>query len=705
MSEPLPAMVEDENSRRRWLGWLLLLPVLGVAYGVWRYDLLGNLRPDYIRLLAMIVAAMAAAAVIAWLFWRRRSGVAAIPSTLAMLVLAGFVYYAGAAAAMAALLLGLAGIAAGGLIDGRRTLSFWSRLIAGLAVIAAVVGWLLPFPVHDPRFYLLAVGSLLLLRHRAVGAQLRVAASGWGELARAHPAWLAFAVLAAGVASLGLALPSLNYDDNVAHLILPDQLLAAGYYRMDVSSQLGAVAAWANNVLHGVATLLAGQEVSGAVNLLWLLLGLSGAYRLALAIGGSRAVALAAAAVFASHPLSAYFASTMQVDGAVAAVLLHLAAELVNGKDRLASPWITGAMLGLLAGLKVSNVVYVLLPLAWWAWCAVRKREPRQLLILVAMAAAVGGSSYAYAMWVTGNPVFPFYNAIFKSPFMPPINFHDARWDSGVDWRAAWDLTFNTSRFGESYPGAAGIALLVTLSGLVVEIARPRGGRWIALWMLVAGALMFWQIQYLRYVFPAIAVLTTVGLVGLSRYTDTRVFAALVVTVVAINAALIPATSWIVRDNPWGRLAREGVSAKAEIQRAVIPERALLDRLQARSPNACVLLTDPRSPFVGSFGGRANAMAWYDPRLSAARSWAEGDPSGGRWQQLLRSVGASHLVLRHQVDTPLANAVEGLGFERIDTEASLGLWADAAVEKRRCDPRFLQQRDQAHRLFHPGDKH
>lgn len=700
----LPSLAEEDVQHSgHWAGWLLLLPLLGVAYGVWVYGLLDGVRPDYMHLLWMGVALMAAVAAMAWWFGRRtHSGAGPIPSALVVLVLAGFVYYAGAAAALAAMLLALVAVAVGGLFDKRVQVSAWSRLLVGLAVIAAVVGWLLPFPVHDPRIYLVAMGGIVLLRRRAVAEQLQSCLSHWSAIACAHPAWLGLAVMAAAVASMGLWLPSLNYDDNAGHLILPNQLLADGYYRLDVSSQLAAVQPWANNVLHGVTALVAGQVSPSALNLLWLLLGVTGAYRLARSIGGPRAAALACAAIYASHPLTTHFASTMQVDGPVAAVLLHLAADLAAGKGRLASPWTTGVMLGLLAGLKISNVVYVFLPILWWTWRALRDRELKSLMVLVAAAAVVGGSSYTYATLVTGNPLFPFFNAVFKSPFLPPINLHDIRWDTGVQWRAIWDITFNTTRFSEAAPGAAGITLLVALPGVVAEIVRRRDSRWICLWMLASGALMFWQIQYLRYLFPAIAVLATVGVVGLSRYTDRRVFTALVLIVVTINTLLMPTTSWMARDNPWGKLVREGVSAKAGIVSSVIPERALLDRLYMRLPEACVLMTDSHSPFAGSFKGRANAIKWHDPRLYVTAAWAQKDPTGKRWQRVLLAVGASHLVLAHQADTPLSTALAGLGFERVDSEGSAELWASSSVEKRRCSGRFFHQRDEADRLFRWG---
>jgi hypothetical protein len=687
----------------RWLGWLLVLPLPVLAYASWSYGLLDGIRRDYLLLLWTWILAVTAIAAVAGTVRRARgAGAGTVPALVGLLVLAAFTYYAGAAALFASVMLALVAIAIGTLFRAPPQSSSWSALLAGMAVMSAVVGWLLPFHVHDGRLYLVVMGGVVLLRRRAVAGQLQAAMAGWNGLAARHPWMLTVAVATAGVASLGLWLPSLNYDDNAAHLILPNQLLAGGYYTLDVSSQLAAVQPWANNVLHGIGALVAGQVVPPALNALWLVIGLAGAYRLARALGGPAPVALAAAAVYASHPLSAHFASTMQVDGPIAAVLLHLAADMAHAKGRLSSPWITGAILGLLAGLKVSNVLYVFFPLAWWAWLAVRDREWKPFAVLVLAAAVVGGASYAYATLITGNPVFPFLNGIFKSPFLPPIDLHDTRWDTGVQWRAIWDLTFATSRFSEAAPGAAGLALMVALPGLVAMIIARRDSRWIGLWMLASGALMFWQIQYLRYVFPAIAVLVTIGIAGLGRYLPRLAFAGVVVLLVVANACLMPTTSWIARDNPWGRLVHEGVAGKAGLVRSMLPERALLDRLYLRMPDACVLMTDPRAPFVGTFKGRANTVEWYDPRLEAANAWAAQDSTGERWQQVIRAVGASHLVVAHQQDTPLAKALHGMGFEQVDAEGSTELWASAVAGQRHCNRHFLDQRDQARHLIHWG---
>lgn len=698
-----PAATPPDDPRRVLWAWCLLLPLPAMAWAMSSHGMFADFRENYLWTFLGWFLGLALATVGAWLATGRRWNRSLFPTVAALFPLAAFAYYAGSALAFSAITMALGAVAIGISPDASRDGVASPPTLIGLALMSAVVGWLLPFPMHDARLYLALFGVIALVRRKAITRHALATAGAWQSLAGAHPFWTTFACAAAALASLGLWLPSLNYDDNASHLILADQLLAGGYYRLDVSSQIWAVAPWANNVLHGVAALLAGQEARAAVNILWLLLGLSGAFRLARSLGATRVAALAAAAVFASHPLTTYFGSTMQVDGIVAAVLMHFAAEMVSAKGRIPAPIQAGALLGLLAGLKTSNVLYVLLPFAWLCWNAHRHGEWKRLGKMVLMAAAIGGPSYFYALTITGNPVFPLFNAIFQSPYMPLENFHDSRWDTGVDWRSLWDLTFSTTRFAESYPGAAGIALLSLLPALSLEMFRNRPSRWVGAWLLVSGALMFVQIQYLRYVFPAIAVLCTVGVVGLSRFVPPKAFAAAIVALTLANFWLMPTTSWIAKTNPWAALLKQGNAADRGIQQSIIPERALLARLQVISPQACVLMAD--QPFVAGAGGRVNAMGWYDPRLSQSRAWAEADATGARWQKVLSAVGASHVVIASKKGTPLMNALNAVGYVRVDGEGEAELWASALPAKRRCDGRFQRSRDQAHRIVHPGDQH
>lgn len=676
-----------------------MLPLLVVLVACVRYDLAASADSGFRWMLAALLLFDGVLVAIALPLSRRGSAHGWWPVVVAALpALAGVVVYAGIGTVLAGVLLALVALGIGTrLADGVRSPAI--ALLLGLAMLAAVVGWLLPFPIHQRWAYLLLAALVIAWRARALSTLLRDGARSLREGASRHPAWAILAIAATTVASLGLWLPSLNYDDNAVHLILQSQLLADGYYRLDVQSQSWAVAPWANNVLHAVAAMFAGHEARAAVAALWLLLGIDGARRLASALGASPRVALAAAAVFAAQPFAGYFTTTMQVDGASAAILLQLAAVAAVPAAQRPGPLAIGAIGGLLLALKTISLLFALPLLVWLGWSSTPGLRLRWTLRMLAVLLPVAGSSYCYAVLVTGNPLFPFFNAVFRSPYYALENFRDLKWMAGVTWRAPWDLLFRSNVYGQYYPGAAGIAVLATLPVVLVAALRKPALRWLAAWALLVAALLFWQMQYLRYLFPACAVLAVLGVVALSRVLDWRGFVAALVVLVAVDLALMPTTSWIARANPWAGLLRDGPDARSGLVNEVMPEGALLARIVARDPGACVLMADPRRPFVGVGRGHALSMhRRYDPELWHARNAAQADPTGAAWRALLDRIGASHVIVDAGTEPLLARTLAGMGYVVLDRQGTQELRA-APGQGRRCMARLQSSRDRSATLL------
>ena len=687
------------HSRSPW-NWLALLPLAIVLVACVHYGLAANVEGGFRWLLGTLLLFEAAMVALAVHLARGGSAHAWVPVVVAALPgVVGVVAYAGVGTVLAGMLLALAALAIGTrLADGVRSPAI--ALLVGLAVLSALVGWLLPFPVHRRWVYLLLAALVIAWRARALAALLRAGATSLREGAVRHPAWTILATAATTVASLGLWLPSLNYDDNAVHLILQSQLLVDGYYHLDVQSQSWAVAPWANNVLHAVAAMLAGHEARAAIAALWLLLGIDGARRLALALGATPRVALAAAAVFAAQPFAGYFTTTMQVDGASAAILLQLAAVAAVPAAQRPGPLAIGAIGGLLLALKTVNVLFASPLLVWLAWSSAPGLRLQWTLRMLGILVPVAASSYCYAVLVTGNPLFPFFNAVFRSPYYPLENFRDVKWMAGVTWRAPWDLAFRSDAFGQYYPGAAGITVLATLPVVLAAAVRKPAMRWLAAWAVLIAGMLFWQMQYLRYLFPAYAVLAVLGVVALSRVLGGRGFAMAMLVLVAVDVALMPTTSWVARANPWTSLLRDGPGARAALVAEMMPERALLERVIALDPEACVLMTDPRRPFVGAGRGYALSMhRRYDPELWRARNAAEADASGGAWRVLLGRIGASHLIIDPGKERLLARTLADSGYIVLDRQGALEVRGTAEQGARRCAPALKSSRDRSGTLL------
>ena len=131
-----------------------------------------------------------------------------------------------------------------------------------------------------------------------------------------------------------------------------------------------------------------------------------------------------------------------------------------------------------------------------------------------------------------------------------------------------------------------------------------------------------------------------------------------------------------------------------------MPERALLERIIARDPDACVLMTDPRRPFVGA--GRGHALSLhrrYDPELWRARNAAEADPSGVAWRALLGRIGASHVIVDPLKEPRLARALADSGYVVLDRQGGVQLRAAATEQQRHCGGVLRSSRDRSGTLL------
>jgi hypothetical protein len=359
----------------------------------------------------------------------------------------------------------------------------------------------------------------------------------------------------------------------------------------------------------------------------------------------------------------------------------------------------------LLLALKLTNVVYLFGPCVYIAVKAVRHRQWSWLLAVVAISVIVGGSSYVYAWLTTGNPVFPMFNTYFQSPYYPLSELRDLRWQTGFGVTTLWDLTFDTPVFMEAYPGAAGVAMLGLLGGVLLALMQRGSIRWVTAWFILAGIIVFAQVQYLRYVFPAIAVAGVSAIAALDRAAVHRgVLLAVAAVLCVINILLATTTSWIMHTGAWGGLVHQGRAYANVIVGRAAPHQLILSRLDLRDPGACVLVTD-RAPFIGTLPDRAFSVAWYDPQLNRAKAWSDQDGSGARWKQTLEALGVSRVLIAQAEGPALRNALAQMDGRIEDRQAGMELWNIQGEGRPACRRDFVSSRNRAHRLLHAWDDH
>ncbi|HEU4593565.1 MAG TPA: hypothetical protein VFS10_00250 [Pyrinomonadaceae bacterium] len=165
-------------------------------------------------------------------------------------------------------------------------------------------------------------------------------------------------------------------------------------------------------------------------------------------------------------------------------------------------------LLGAAVAFKLTNAV-VALPLA--LACAYRALWGRRRLapkewpkaVGLALAAFVAPllpfSIYLYKL--TGSPVFPVFNGLFKSPFWPENSGWDTRWGpTGVWEKLAWPVVafFEPSRHSELavYSGRLSLGFVAAICGLIIA----RGDRRLRmLCVLMLSGSLLWSIAGMGY--------------------------------------------------------------------------------------------------------------------------------------------------------------------------------------------------------------
>lgn len=646
-----------------WAGLVL------TAYGFWSNAAWRSIQPSRLLEFAFIALAIVGLTAFAWMAGRRR-----FVAILAGTWLFALLYFSGLGPALAVVITVITAIGLGTLlVPEDEPARIPLALLAGLALICGVISWLLPFPMHSRLVYLVVAGSIIVFRFSAIASAIRPLGSKFLQAIDDAPMAGAATIMVLGIASTCAWLPTAQADDLSYHLALPWQLQELGYYRMDVASSFWAVSPWASDVIHAVAQLLGGEEARGAVNGMWLLLACTLIWRLCRQLQLPPVLGWLAVASYGSLPLTASMLAGMQTETASVAATLGLAVVIADSRTcsgrRLC---LIAVLAGLLLAIKTSNA-FILLPMGLWLLVQTRTRLPwASLLAAASLGLFVAASSYLYAWVLTGNPVLPFLNGIFKSPYFIQENWMHSVWLTGVDWRTPWTLMFDTSRYLTGKDGAAGMSLIVIMVGTILAL-RQRQSRALALVGLGTFVLVFWQIQYLRYVHPALALLIPAAIAGFHSLALRRETIVVVSIATAFNVLFLTCGYWQVHN---GMLWTYLTKGRYEALHAFAPQRLVADTIRNRYRGTRQALFDGTTN-TGSaeLAGTAYTTAWPDRQMSHLARLADKDASGDKWTDLFQESGIELLAVdRGHLGPALAAALRKSDSHLVSSIKDFEIW-------------------------------
>jgi len=504
--------------------------------------------------------------------------------------------------------------------------------LVGVALVIGVLAVCARWSVHYPGVYAVALcvplATLLSPRNRIV---LRLPSSAaWAAAERVCLALLGTVVV---VHVFVVAKPEVGFDAQTMHLQFAHLVAARHAWTFDVQRYGWAVMPLGADWMFALGYMLSGETGARVLNLSfgllagWLLFTLTRAW-------APRLPALVTVTLFASAPLAflvtgSLFSETLWCAFLLATLICAL------GWYRTRAPAHAAALFLTAAGALQCKAISLLwlgplgLGLLFVARGSVLKLDSWRLRGAVALAVAIGVWPYANAAWRTGNPLFPFFNNVFRSPLVgSDSSFSNAAYHSTLWPWSPWLLVTDSGRFLEGAPGAPGFHWLLLLPLALFVMARFRLAR--AQWACIAlGAAffvaVFVQQAYLRYLLPALLVGAAAGGWALAALPDRRltriVLGAASVVLIALNLRFMYTGSWY-HANLCERCAFDAQARREYVVRYA-SLRIVAAWLNEHVPDARVGLFTLNDATPAGYVGASRGGNWHDlavfPALTGAR--------------------------------------------------------------------------------------
>lgn len=428
--------------------------------------------------------------------------------------------------------------------------------------------------------------------------------------------------------SLLLALsPEVGTDALAMHLAVGTDI--AAHHRFTFTP---AVVSWSAMPLgadfcFAIANNLGGETAARLVNFGVFVLLLTALFLMGRRFTSRSADLLLALSMFASCSLAQFAVDSLGVENVWALLCVGMLLAALNyyeaGYNRylfFCAVLAGGAMMTKFGSLAfVASVLPFIAYALWRNWN--RSERPKASVVLgaTALLLAIAVIPYTISYALTGNPVFPFLNAVWKSPFLnTSVNLVDYRWRAPIRSSLLFDLTFKTPKYLESRPGGFGYTLLLFALPCCAVITR----KWkfatitcIAVALAFAG-LTFHEIRYLRYLYPALALASILVVYPLreAHRLNRNLYAAMAILAVAgtgLNYYFVPAFSGYE-----GAFFSLTPHSREQYMQAYYRPAPAINFLNRLGPHASALFIDTVD--IAGLVGNPYALTWHFYPLTSA---------------------------------------------------------------------------------------
>jgi hypothetical protein len=234
---------------------------------------------------------------------------------------------------------------------------------------------------------------------------------------------------------------------------------------------------------------------------------------------------LFASSAVISYPFLSYLSTSLYNDHVLTFLCFGVFAILFksishhSGKGLFLSAFVLGITVQIKYNALLITPVWAVLVLVFVFKSGSLRSGLKQMALIAIFLALIASPWYIYTWFTTGNPIYPYANGLFKSPYFPEnlkADFHQNTWREGMGqglmaWlQFPWTLTFATQRICPRPAGWAGFWILALLPSLFSFFSdQKKSGSVFALSGLGLAVLIIWTTPNPRYWLSAVPLIIT----------------------------------------------------------------------------------------------------------------------------------------------------------------------------------------------------
>ena len=410
-------------------------------------------------------------------------------------------------------------------------------------------------------------------------------------------------------------LPDLSHDALSVHLNIPQKIIENAIWKYDISEYIWSLLPLGAEMIFLPTFMLGGENGIRLLTTSFLLATAVQIYSFSRTSNMGKNLSIGFSLVFLTLPVSFYLIGSTFVEPCFTYLLVTAFVMILNGRCNW---YVIAAISGYACTIRITGFLFAIFFLSLYLYQEYKTLKVKPFVKLWIIFLVFSSINYIYAYVVSGNPIFPLMNEIFKSDLYSQSPFYHPFYINKFGIFSIELISFMSMKYGEfSSNGTIGLifSIIIPLSVLMI-LANFKKWRYeivLTTGLLIIIFFIFYFQAYIRYVYPALILFLFIFII-LSTDINHKYLSKFLIIIAIINIIKIPYASTYF---PWNYALyfdSSKVSEYISINRPYAKVGSILRDFPEFKGKKVMLIGAAYDPIYYYYPSGTVAYSWHSPR-------------------------------------------------------------------------------------------